>query len=59
MDGGSARRKACTYTQNKRNTDIHVMSGIRTLDPSIRANEDSSCIRPRGHVIGNQLEYNI
>jgi hypothetical protein len=30
-------------------TDIHDSSGIRTHDPSVRAGEDSSCIRQRGH----------
>jgi hypothetical protein len=30
-------------------TDIHTLSGIRTHDPSIRASEDSSCLRHRGH----------
>jgi hypothetical protein len=30
-------------------TDIHALSGIRTHDPSIRASEDSSCLRWRGH----------
>jgi hypothetical protein len=30
-------------------TDIHASSGIRTHDPSVRASEDSSCFRPRGH----------
>jgi hypothetical protein len=54
MDGGSARRKAATCTQNNTNTewthtDIHALSGIRTHDPSIRAIEDGSCLRPRGH----------
>jgi hypothetical protein len=34
---------------NAHNTDIHALSGIRTHDPSIRASEDSSCLRPRGH----------
>jgi hypothetical protein len=37
-----------TQTQNKR-TDIHVLSGIRTHDPSVRASEDGSCFRPRSH----------
>jgi hypothetical protein len=37
-----------TQTQNK-HTDIHALSGIRTYDPSVRASEDSSCLRPRGH----------
>jgi hypothetical protein len=54
LDGGSARRKAATYTQNNTNieqthTDIHALSEIRTHDPSVRASEDSSCPRPRGH----------
>jgi hypothetical protein len=30
-------------------TDIHASSGIQTHDASVRANEDSSCPRPRGH----------
>jgi hypothetical protein len=29
--------------------DIHASSGIRTHDPSVRAGEDCSCLRPRGH----------
>jgi hypothetical protein len=35
-----------TKTQNK-HTDIHALSGIRTYDPSVRASEDISCLRPR------------
>jgi hypothetical protein len=52
LDGGSARRKAATYKQdstNRINTDIHATSEIRTYDPSIRAGEDISCLRPRDH----------
>jgi hypothetical protein len=51
LDGRSARRKAYTYTHRIKvhNTDIHALSGIRTHDPSVRASEDSSCLRPRGH----------
>jgi hypothetical protein len=30
-------------------TDIHALSGISTNDPSVRASEGSSCLRPRGH----------
>jgi hypothetical protein len=30
-------------------TDIHALSGIRSHDASVRATEDSSRIRPRGH----------
>jgi hypothetical protein len=54
LDGVSARRKASIYTQNNTNTeqthtDIHALSGIRTHDPSVRASEDSSFLRLRGH----------
>jgi hypothetical protein len=38
------RTNAHTHTQN-----IHALSGIRTHDPSVRAREDSSCLRPRGY----------
>jgi hypothetical protein len=37
-------------------TDIHALSRIRTHDPSVRASEDSSCLRPRGHC--NRQVYN-
>jgi hypothetical protein len=30
-------------------TDIHASSGIRTDNPSVRADEDGSCLRPRSH----------
>jgi hypothetical protein len=30
-------------------TDIHAWNGIRTHNPSVRAGEDSSCFRLRGH----------
>jgi hypothetical protein len=30
-------------------TNIHALSGIRTHDPSVRASEDNSCLRRRGH----------
>jgi hypothetical protein len=43
---------------NAHNTDIHVFSGIRTHDLSVRAIEDSSCLRQRGccdrHGLGSQ-----
>jgi hypothetical protein len=40
-----------TWTQNKRihTPNIHALSGIRAHDPSVRASEDSSCLRPRGY----------
>jgi hypothetical protein len=54
LDRGSSRRKTATFPQNKTNTeqtqtDIHALSGLRTHDSSIRASEDISCLRPRGH----------
>jgi hypothetical protein len=33
---------------NARNTDVHVSSGIRTHDASVRTDEDGSYLRPRG-----------
>jgi hypothetical protein len=30
-------------------TYIHVLSGIRTHEPSVRAGEDILCLRPHGH----------
>jgi hypothetical protein len=54
LDWGSARRKAANYTQNnipqnKRTQTSLRLSGIRTYDRSVRASEDSSCRRQRGH----------
>jgi hypothetical protein len=34
---------------NTHNTNIHASSGILTHDPSVRASEESSCLRPRGY----------
>jgi hypothetical protein len=53
--GDQPHRKASTYTEQQRhrinahNTDIHTLIGIRTHDPSVRASEDSSCLRPCRH----------
>jgi hypothetical protein len=40
-----------TQTQNKRirTPNIHALCGIRTHDPSVRASEYSSCLRPLGY----------
>jgi hypothetical protein len=37
---------ASTFSEGE---GIHALSGIRTHDPSVRASEDSSCLRPRGY----------
>jgi hypothetical protein len=59
LDGWSALTQ-CRYLhieQHKHsiNTDIHVSSGVRTHDPSVRAGEDSSWLRPRGHCDRGQF----
>jgi hypothetical protein len=47
---GSARRKAISYTgQHKQRINIHALSGIRTHDSSVWADEDSPCLRPLGY----------
>jgi hypothetical protein len=40
-----------TQSQNKRihTPNVHALSRIRTHDPSVRASEDSSWLRPRGY----------
>jgi hypothetical protein len=40
-----------THTQNKQIhiPNIHALCGIRTHDPSFRAREDSTCLRPPGY----------
>jgi hypothetical protein len=52
--GISPSQSRYLHTQDRENieqthTDIHVSSGIRTHDPSVRAGEDGSCFLPRGH----------
>jgi hypothetical protein len=38
-----------TTQHRKTRTHIHASSGIRNHDPSVRAAEDSTCLRPLGH----------
>jgi hypothetical protein len=38
---------------NGHKTDIHVLCGIRTQDPSVRENEDSYALDRAASVIGN------
>jgi hypothetical protein len=45
------------YRINAHNTGIHALSGIRAHDPSVRAGEDSSCLRPLGHCDRRNLIY--
>jgi hypothetical protein len=40
-------KKQHKHIIDSQNTDIHALSGIRTHDRSVRANEDSSCLRSR------------
>jgi hypothetical protein len=44
-------KQRTTQTQNKRihTPNIHDLSSIRTHDPSVRASEDSLCLRPRSY----------
>jgi hypothetical protein len=46
-----ARPLPTQRTTHRKNahTDIQVLSGIRIHDPTVRASEDSSSLRPRGH----------
>jgi hypothetical protein len=45
-----------TQTQNRRtHTDIDALNGIRTHDPTFRASEGNSCLRPRGHCDRHSL----
>jgi hypothetical protein len=41
---------------NAHNKDIHVLSGIQTHDPSVRASEDSSFFRRHSHC-DRRLKY--
>jgi hypothetical protein len=50
----TAHRMAQTQ---KKHTDIHASSRNRIHDPSVRASEDSSCLRPRGHCDLPKLVY--
>jgi hypothetical protein len=43
--------------QNKgiRTPNIHVLSRIRTHDPSVRASEENLCLRPPGYWTGSKI----
>jgi hypothetical protein len=47
-------------TQNEHIPNIHALSGIPTHDHSVRAREDTSCLRPLGYrdrLIAKLLDY--
>jgi hypothetical protein len=39
--------------------DIHAFSGIRNHDPSVRASEESSCLRKRGHCDRPKIDIEL
>jgi hypothetical protein len=41
-----------THRTTQTHSDIHALNGFRTHDPSFRASEDSSCLRPRATEFG-------
>jgi hypothetical protein len=41
------------------NANIYVLSGIRTYEPNVRASEDISCFRPRGHCDWPKPKYSL
>jgi hypothetical protein len=48
----SQGRRLHTEHEHRINADIHALIAIQTHNPSVRASEDSSCLRPRGHCDG-------
>jgi hypothetical protein len=61
--GGSARRQGFylhrTAQHRKTRIHTHASSWIRTHNPNVRAVEDSTCLRPRGHWNRLQIYLNI
>jgi hypothetical protein len=56
--GISPSQDRCLHTEET-HTDIHALSGIRTHDTSVRASEDSSCLRPLWSAFQEVLKYII
>jgi hypothetical protein len=58
LDGGSARRKAATYTVEGggAQTYMHASVGFEPTIHSVLAGECMSCLRPHGHC--DRLIYN-
>jgi hypothetical protein len=65
FDGGSARRKDATCTQDntntgKTNTDIHISSGILTHNPSVLSGPQSGhCDRQICLLLGGNTNYEL
>jgi hypothetical protein len=64
LGGGSAWRKAATYTgrhkhKKKTQTDIHVLNGIQTYDPSFWAHKNISCLRLSGRYDWRKLNCRL
>jgi hypothetical protein len=49
MGDRAVTRPLPTHRINAHNTDIHALHGVQTHDPSVRASEDSPCLRPHSH----------
>jgi len=47
-----------SITQKNKDTHIHTPSGIRTHYPTVRAVEENTCLRPRGHWDRHILIFN-
>jgi hypothetical protein len=45
-----------THRTAQTHTDMHASSGIRTHDPSVRAGEDSSCLRPHSRLYRHLID---
>jgi hypothetical protein len=53
----SKHRAAQTEDKQIYTPNIHALCEIRTLDPSVRASEDSSCLRPFGYCDRHMSMY--
>jgi hypothetical protein len=49
LDGDEPVARPLPTHKHRINADIHALIVDRTRYPSVRASEDSSCLRPRGH----------
>jgi hypothetical protein len=54
LNTGQHRHRINTYTPN-----IHALIETRTHDPSVRASEDSSCLKPRGYYNWHSFKWKI